>query len=681
MAGDGRKAFCRDRRQRKMRRVQQHLPSHTSQTASVSSSTTQPPSSLSVARAGASVENSIELSSSDSNSSDQSLYDDMGSSPPLKSHESDNNDSSGDELLNYFEKEKEERARAKSEYLAKLQEFNHSLDEFPQLQVLMKNRLNKNSSDRDSASFGREMIMSCVNGVILHRDEFLAKARQIDTLSEGDLLDRINSLLPMSICKKFNKVAAAGVLVDFWFLYCELEITSPRYSRESKLANRDFVGMLTRIEQITKEEIDESAVRDKTLKSVVIVRKEKDRLYKQGGGYLSSNKKLHKCPKCTHGFVDEPPSNKNAKKKNTEETTNWKRQCLKLDDFEKGISDAFPTDKHGRQLLKIPAPKLVPLLGHCHCVQLHASYTNSMNKCPVDCVDPETKIQHPHGECPICKCTCSFVYELKKHDTIVAAVEFEKKEKKAITPTNRAAATNYLVQVAKAASIVQAEALSMLNQHRAEGLVHASTDDIARQAANLGHHAHATFIANNPPSLQASQHLNRQIRVARHEDGAVFTNHRGDPSKTMNMRSYSKSTAAHQRARNTGLHPMPNSNDCMSSFASADSTLSTSSSTPHPPIIAIQAQQPPTPKQHRNGRKRVKKHIYSALSAEEPPTPLTTEAMAVVLDAMAQEQKSAVVARIDDAEEDGMSQGMSQGIMTQCVMMQKALLKRDRDCS
>ena len=163
-------------------------------------------------------------------------------------------------------------------------------------------------------------------------------------------------------------------------------------------------------------EIDESAVIKKALKSVSVSKEEKDQLFKQGGGFLSRNKKLHNCPKCVHGYVDEPPSNKIALKKNAEETAVWKKQRKKLEDFEMGASNDFPTDKNGRQLLQIVAPKLVPLLGHCHCVQLHVSFTNPILNCPVNGEDPKTKVQHPRGECPIWKCTCSFIYDLKKHD-------------------------------------------------------------------------------------------------------------------------------------------------------------------------------------------------------------------------------------------------------------------------
>ena len=169
--------------------------------------------------------------------------------------------------------------------------------------------------------------------------------------------------------------------------------------------------------------------------------------------------------------------------------------------------------------------------------------------------------------------------------------------------------------------------------------------------------------------------MNRQIRIAQHPDGPVFADLGGDPSNTINMRSYSKSTAAQQRARNTGLHPMVTSNRA-ASFASADSTLSTSSSTPNQPTI-IQ-----TPQRIENGRKRVKKRIYNALSVKSPsqlPSPATTEAMAVVLQTMAEEKRSAVTTRIEDAVEEGMDVGGSQDIMTQCVVMQKALLQRNRD--
>lgn len=99
--------------------------------------------------------------------------------------------------------------------------------------------------------------MSCVSGIIYHRDEFIAKARDIDNKSQGDLFDRINRLVPLSLTiKKLNKGTAVGLLVDFWFLYRELDISLPHYSRDSKTDNRDFMGILQRIENVTKDKID-----------------------------------------------------------------------------------------------------------------------------------------------------------------------------------------------------------------------------------------------------------------------------------------------------------------------------------------------------------------------------------------------------------------------------------------
>ena len=195
----------------------------------------------------------------------------------------------------------------------------------------------------------------------------------------------------------------------------------------------------------------------------------------------------------------------------------------------------------------------------------------------MNCKDPKTKIQHPRGECPICKCTCSFVFDLKRHDSIFAAVEYKKKAKKGHSPTNRAAAKDYLVQAAKAGTIIRTKASSSLGRQQEEGLLQSTDDEISRQSANLGHHAHAAFIANNPPSLQASHHLKRQIKIAQHPNGAVFANLRGNLTQPINTRSYSKSTAAQQCRRNTGLYALQNPVSSVS-IESVNSTMSTSSS-------------------------------------------------------------------------------------------------------
>ena len=60
------------------------------------------------------------------------------------------------------------------------------------------------------------------------------------------------------------------------------------------------------------------------------------------------------------------------------------------------------------------------------------------------------------------------------------------------------------------------------------------------------------------------------------------------------------------------------------------------------------------------------------------PSPAITESMSIILQTMAEAKKSAVTIRIDDAVEEGMGEHQSQDIMTQCAMMQKALLNKDR---
>lgn len=249
-----------------------------------------------------------------------------------------------------------------------------------------------------------------------------------------------------------------------------------------------------------------------------------------------------------------------------------------------------------------------------------------------------------------------------------------------------------MVQAAKAGTIVRTEASSSLSRQREEGLLQSTDDEISRQSANLGHHAHATFIANNPPSLQASHHLKRQIEIAQHPNGAVFANLCGDSTQPSNMRSYNKSTAAQQRGRNTGLHAMQNP---VSSFSieSVNSTMSTSSSSiPHPPRSATtQHQQEHQQQQHQRqqtppnaavirGRRRIKKRMYNNFSMSPAPSPATTEALAVVLETIAEgNSTNAVVTRIDEAVEDGMEEGESQDVVKQCVLMQKAYLKKARE--
>lgn len=562
----GRKpSSARDRRSRQMRRVpKQSCPSHI-QPDTVNSSDVSNPTLLacasrasSSAYSGLTAEDSILLSSGGDSSSESSQSapskSNLTSRANLKKPESDSD--SDDDYIEYFENEHEKR-QGKNSNAEKLKVFKESLEDIAELQVLMKNRLNKNASGKDSSSFAKEMIMRCASDIASHREEFLKKAQENDKHSQGDLVTRVDGILPISLPKKFNKVDAVGMLVDFWWLYREMEVLSPRYSRECEKDKTDYVAMLQRTEMFVREDIKQVAISNKLLKSVSVSKVESDRLFKQDGGFLSQNKKLRNCPKCGHCFVDEPPSNKDVKKKNNQLTAEFQRQGKVLHDFELGISDVFPVDKKtGKQLHEIKAPTFGALLGHCHCVQLHASLNNPSHKCPWECKDPKTKKQFNRGDCPLCNCTCSFIYQLKNHDAVVTAVLTEKKNQTTVTPGRRAAASNFLVQAATAGSMMRDNAMSSLERQRKDGSLQTTDDEILRYAKNQGCHAQALWITNNPPSLEAHQLLSREIRLAQHPNGPVFTNLHGHEDRPTSMRNFKSSTATNQRARNSGLHNM-----------------------------------------------------------------------------------------------------------------------------
>ena len=109
------------------------------------------------------------------------------------------------------------------------------------------------------------------------------------------------------------------------------------FSRKNERSLEDFIGVLQRIECLTVNALNEEAISEKLLKSIAVPIQEQQRKYKQEGGFLSSNKKLRFCPKCAHGFCDEPPANKNKTKKNANSTAAWKKLSKAIEDFDLGI--------------------------------------------------------------------------------------------------------------------------------------------------------------------------------------------------------------------------------------------------------------------------------------------------------------------------------------------------------
>ena len=104
----------------------------------------------------------------------------------------------------------------------------------------------------------------------------------------------------------------------------------------------------------------------------------------------------------------------------------------------------------------------------------------------------------------------------------------------------------FLDNAARARVTTENAQTKSLKQARDEGTVASTTtdQDIGNYASAVGYHSAATSILNNPPSRRVSRFLEESVDAAQHSKGPTWTEKYGD------LRG---STAAKQRAKNTGL--------------------------------------------------------------------------------------------------------------------------------
>jgi hypothetical protein len=169
-----------------------------------------------------------------------------------------------------------------------------------------------------------------------------------------------------------------------------------------------YVELMEDVEKACCRDLVALQEEDKNSKSIKLTAGQMVRTYLENG-FAVDRKVYVGCPKCNHGFIDHPNSNKTAKKKNTSATAEWNTKRSIMQEWKEGKGSAL-RDEKGVIVTKIPNPKFVPEIIVCHCWQNHHSRMAGGMKCPFNCYDTKTGIQYDMGSCPMsCRCDCSFV--------------------------------------------------------------------------------------------------------------------------------------------------------------------------------------------------------------------------------------------------------------------------------
>lgn len=109
-------------------------------------------------------------------------------------------------------------------------------------------------------------------------------------------------------------------------------------------------------------------------------------------------------------------------------------QSQQLKDFKEKTSKDPPRDSNGKELKKIPAPKVEKIRLRCHCSQMKAMIPNSdhQSTCSIKCINQHTGLRYGINDCEQCNCHCSKTFYMQDFTQVVAKLDELELEKKKI---------------------------------------------------------------------------------------------------------------------------------------------------------------------------------------------------------------------------------------------------------
>lgn len=227
-------------------------------------------------------------------------------------------------------------------------------------------------------------------------------------------LQSIMEITPLQA--KAVKESCVKFLGKFWILYNKILRKATRPVRMQSLSS--FILYMEKVEKLARDTVSEerNQSRKDLYKSVKVSTQEKERKLLEGGGTKTPPGYVA-CARCHYPYIDQPSINKEFERKNKLALEQYKNEMEKWNDYESGIGEA-PMHKDGKQMKQKPgAPRVKQSLLRCHCHQMQRSVYNGAHSCPINCSDKDGK---KYSRCPICECTCGFVWRISDHYSIVA---------------------------------------------------------------------------------------------------------------------------------------------------------------------------------------------------------------------------------------------------------------------
>ena len=411
------------------------------------------------------------------------------------------------------------------------------------LRAIMINMLSKNSSVQNVNSVSHDTMKAIATSLAINRLKILEAARKTDANNiklgvDTSYYDKAEAVVPNVIREKENKKECAVILVKAWFILKNITVLDETRSTRSFDLDQ-FYGTLQQIEEIAGEELENTRVRLRAMKSIPFPTGERERKWCEGGG-TATGAQFPVCPKCGHIYIDFPPYNAERDQQNKSEYAKYVNDRNHLRQFKAKERKDPPRDPNGKPLKKIGAPITQKLHVRCHCHQMHRSVLRN-GSCPLNCT---------YGICVICTCACSFLCTTTDYFTYVQNKALDSK-----SGNNRHDAEeqsrDWFNAGIRAYKNAESDAASYYNEQKKQGSLGRNVDvsRVIKEQASL---AQGINIVKNPPPYAVMEMFSKKMNSIQHPKGPTFVTVDG---KDVDLRTVGRNSAADSRVTNNGLQP------------------------------------------------------------------------------------------------------------------------------
>ena len=425
-------------------------------------------------------------------------------------------------------------------------------------------------SSKSSASTSSIVILAAIEKVLdktiqgLIRDLCVNVDQKLARKSHHSNLAFTFGNLP-TFRKKGSKETKCIHLLSLYDLFVQL---STKYKECGEcitsydMIERAFSPIIAVIDDIDNEADQEIAIRaekklgDKQLESIRVDEIEFVRKYMEGEGTTPPVDGYEKCPFCNHCNVDSPPYNIEVEKNRKKEIQRYNRQSNHLQQYNDRSKKNPPKDSNGKELKKIPAPKVEKIRLRCHCHQMRAIIPghDDQSTCPIKCVNQETGLRYENNTCVQCNCKCFKTYHMQDVPIIVAKLAQTKLEKKdSVARGGGAGFLSILENAYKVGQMSKQQAETMLSDKDSELSRTISTSRQVDYTTEIENISTARHLISNKPDYEARQYFTNTIMpsvLPKPEQPSIIIDENG---MEVDLRTNKRTTAANFRSRNNGL--------------------------------------------------------------------------------------------------------------------------------